>query len=88
MIAGIAFQVVTMTCCVPLMLNFAIRFYHSKTNGVEEEDDYRQYDYDEVLAAKHSKFILLCDAVGMAYTTLLIRWIYGIPEMVEVRELH
>ncbi|KAJ5633336.1 hypothetical protein N7490_009675 [Penicillium lividum] len=75
MIAGIAFQVVTMAICGALGLDFVIRLMRHRRLGEATPEE-------EKMSSKDSrKFYLFFAGEVFAYTTILIRCIYRIPEM-------
>ncbi|OAL53536.1 RTA1-domain-containing protein [Pyrenochaeta sp. DS3sAY3a] len=72
MIGGIAFQVVTMAMCGILAGDFAIKYHKSKTTtGSKWVWNPRQM----------SRPVIFCATAAFAYTVVLIRCIYRIPEM-------
>ncbi|KAJ5771693.1 RTA1 domain protein [Penicillium odoratum] len=75
MIAGIAFQVVTMAICGVLGVDFVIRLMRHRRLGEAAPEE-------EKMSSKDSRrFYLFCAGEVFAYTTILIRCIYRIPEM-------
>ncbi|CAN9349523.1 unnamed protein product [Alternaria alternata] len=80
-VAGIAFQVVTMAVCGGLVLVYIFRYRkarkHQATIGEKSS-----YEMDkETGAVKLAKIKLFGWIVVLAYTTVLIRCIYRLPEM-------
>ncbi|EEQ31302.1 hypothetical protein McanMca71_004583 [Microsporum canis] len=71
-IAGIAFQVATMSVCGLLALEFFIRAYRSG-QGFSKSSSHG--------AAAHRSFWIFCAADAFAYVAILIRCIYRLPEM-------
>ncbi|KEF59019.1 uncharacterized protein A1O9_03862 [Exophiala aquamarina CBS 119918] len=79
-VAGIAFQVATMAVCGILMLDYFIRFKKAKKNAPTSHVE-SDYEKDQHAPKKARNFRLFCYAIALAYTTILIRCIYRIPEM-------
>ena len=82
-VAGIAFQVATMSMCGLLVLDFFFRFRKGKSLKLQTEGAGEQTQYEvEQSDPKHRRnFQAFCVSVGFAYVTVLIRCIYRIPEM-------
>jgi len=77
-IAGIAFQVATMTVCGVLMVGFIFKFRKARKSGGLNSPGQEKSDY-HVLATdpkERKKVIIFCWAVTFAYITILIRCIY------------
>ncbi|KAK2865014.1 hypothetical protein FQN49_003997 [Arthroderma sp. PD_2] len=72
-IAGIAFQVATMSVCGLLALEFFVRVYRSGQGFGAKDSSHG--------AAMHRSFWIFCAADAFAYLTILIRCIYRLPEM-------
>ncbi|KAK2791441.1 hypothetical protein FQN52_004875 [Onygenales sp. PD_12] len=68
-ITGIAFQVATMVACGILSADYAFRV--SREKGLNEK----------LSVTTSKKFYMFCAAETFAYTTVLIRCIYRLPEM-------
>ncbi|KAF2032118.1 RTA1-domain-containing protein [Setomelanomma holmii] len=80
-VAGIAFQVVTMAVCGLLVLVYIIRYKKgaSKRNSIDEKSAYH-HDRDNG-AHPLWKIKTFGFVVALAYITVLIRCIYRLPEM-------
>ncbi|ETS77412.1 hypothetical protein PFICI_11286 [Pestalotiopsis fici W106-1] len=74
MIAGIAFQVATMTICGLLSIDYVIRLLRHRNHRHDEPNTQK---YNKMNKRAHLFHIV----VGFAYVTILIRSIYRIPEM-------
>lgn len=77
-VAGIAFQVATMTICGVLVTSCFVRYQSAKKkNGAVspamEKTDYAQISGDP---KKKRMLTIFCSAIGVAYLTILIRCIY------------
>jgi len=80
-VAGIAFQVITMAVCGLLVLVYIIRYKKgvASRNAVEEKS---AYHHDKEQGAMPLwKIKVFGIMVGIAYVTILIRCIYRLPEM-------
>lgn len=76
-VAGISFQVATMTVCGILGADFFFRFFRTKPSSItEEKPDKTPYERDLSEPKKHRNFKLFCAAIALAYVTVLIRCIY------------
>ncbi|KAK5074966.1 hypothetical protein LTS08_005456 [Lithohypha guttulata] len=82
-VAGIAFQVFTMSICGLLILDFAIRFWRSKPGHASDTltPEKTAYQMDLGDAKKMTSLKTFCCAIVIAYLTVLIRCIYRLPEM-------
>ncbi|RVX66720.1 hypothetical protein B0A52_09533 [Exophiala mesophila] len=78
-VAGIAFQVATMSVCGLLMLDFFVRF--KKATKAGSNHVLGEYEKDRSSPKIVRNFRLFCYAILLAYTTILIRCIYRLPEM-------
>ncbi|KAJ5938071.1 RTA1 domain protein [Penicillium verhagenii] len=74
MIAGIAFQVVTMAAAGIVGVDFLIRLTRRRRSGESAEEE-------KLSQTSARKFYLFCAGEVFAYITVLIRCIYRIPEM-------
>lgn len=74
-VAGIAFQVATMTVCGLLMLDYFLRFRKATKNGVTSHVE-SEYEKDQASPKIARNFRIFCFAIALAYTTILIRCIY------------
>ncbi|ETI22850.1 hypothetical protein G647_06927 [Cladophialophora carrionii CBS 160.54] len=79
-VAGIAFQVATMSVCGLLILDYYIRFQRAKKTKSRAHAG-SEYEKRSAVPNEARNFRLFCFAIGMAYTTILIRCIYRLPEM-------
>lgn len=82
-VAGIAFQVFTMSVCGILVLDFGIRFWRATSQKKAETSNTLQtgYETDRNDTRKMLNLKIFMGAVILAYLTVLIRCIYRIPEM-------
>lgn len=79
-VAGIAFQVVTMAVCGALVLVYIFRY--RKARSAHTVDEKSAYALDkEQGEVKLGKIKLFGSMIVLAYTTVLIRCIYRLPEM-------
>ncbi|KAH6663660.1 RTA-like protein [Halenospora varia] len=78
MIAGIAFQVVTMALCGILVISFSFRYKKSKKTTVKTKSEYSEARGDQ---EQQRKLTIFCVSILLAYITILIRRIYRLPEM-------
>lgn len=79
-VAGIAFQVVTMIVCGFLMLVYIWRY--RKARSVRPEHNEKSvYALEKEQGAKLGKVRLFGWLIALAYITILIRCIYRVPEM-------
>lgn len=79
-VAGIAFQVVTMTVCGFLVLVYIWRYRKARSTR-SELNEKSNYELDKEQGARLGKVKLFGWIVVLAYTTVLIRCIYRLPEM-------
>lgn len=79
-VAGIAFQVFTMSICGLLILDFAIRFWRSKPGHASDTltPEKTAYQMDLGDAKKMTSLKTFCCAIVIAYLTVLIRCIYRV----------
>jgi hypothetical protein len=81
-VAGIAFQVATMSICGLLTLNFYLRVRRAKkslpANNDDNGDALQRYGTN---SKQDRRFRIYCSSVIAAYVAILIRCIYRIPEM-------
>ena len=75
MVAGIAFQVATMAVCGLVILNYYVRFQRAKKIKSQAHAE-SEYEKRSALPNEARNFRLFCFAIGLAYTTILIRCIY------------
>lgn len=80
-VAGIAFQVVTMVACGLLVIIFIFRYRKARSHqaSITEKSSY-QADKDQG-GISLGKIKLFGAMIVLAYTTILIRCIYRLPEM-------
>jgi len=74
-VAGISFQVATMAVCGVLMLLYWMQFNAAKVSRVGSREP-SDYEKDQHFPKRARNFRLFCYAIGLAYTTILIRCIY------------
>lgn len=74
-VAGIAFQVATMTLCGVLMAFFIFRYKKAKKNGGDSSGSEKN-EYFAENPQERKKLHIFCWAVGLAYLTILTRCIY------------
>lgn len=80
-VAGIAFQVVTMTVCGGLVLIYIWRYRKAKS-ALESHNEKSTYHHDKDQGVVNlGKIKLFAAMVVLAYVTVLIRCIYRLPEM-------
>jgi hypothetical protein len=79
-VAGIAFQVVTMAVCGALVLVYIFRYRKARSRHTLEEKSAYALDKEQG-DVKLGKIRLFGSMVVLAYTTVLIRCIYRLPEM-------
>ena len=76
-VAGISFQVATMTVCGVLGADFFFRFFKTKPGSTtHEKPDKTPYERDLSEPKKHRNFKIFCAAIALGYLTVLIRCIY------------
>lgn len=87
-IAGIALQSVTMSVCGAVVLDFFLRRRKARTEerkveaeGTTETSLDAAVLENDVRTRSPLRFRIFCCAIGFAFTTILIRCIYRIPEM-------
>lgn len=73
MTAGVAFQVVTMAVCGLLAVDFAVRYRKSRVRSGGGS-----WSWGSVMSSRRNMF---CVSSGFAYTVVLVRCIYRLPEM-------
>ncbi|KAL4782633.1 RTA1 like protein-domain-containing protein [Aspergillus varians] len=78
MVAGIAFQVVTMGICGLLGVDLVYRVWRRRGHGGGEGDGEGREKHS---LADGRRFYLFCAAEVWAYVTVLVRCIYRLPEM-------
>jgi hypothetical protein len=74
-VAGIAFQVATMGVCGLLMLDYYVRFQRAK-KAKSQAHVGSAYEKQSAVPNEARNFRLFCFAIGLVYTTILIRCIY------------
>ena len=79
-VAGIAFQVVTMAVCGILVLVYIWRYRKARSLR-NEHNEKSSYELDKEQGVRLGKVKLLGWIIVLAYTTVLIRCIYRLPEM-------
>ncbi|KAI8931314.1 hypothetical protein NX059_011656 [Plenodomus lindquistii] len=80
-VAGIAFQVVTMVVCGALVMVYIFKYRKTRSNQAPlNEKSLYQMDKDQGVVSL-GKIKLFGAMVVLAYTTILIRCIYRVPEM-------
>ncbi|KAF1840184.1 RTA1-domain-containing protein [Cucurbitaria berberidis CBS 394.84] len=80
-VAGIAFQVVTMAVCGSLVLVYIIRYRKARSMRAELSEK-SSYELDKEQGdVRLGKVKLFGAMIVLAYTTVLIRCIYRLPEM-------
>lgn len=81
-VAGIAFQIFTMATCGVLALDCYLRVrktkLHSPVHDSSTSDTLQRYGTN---SKRDRQFQIYCTAIAFAYSTILIRCIYRIPEM-------
>jgi len=86
-IAGIALQVVTMSVCGILVLDFFLSRRKARTEHKAEVEGTADTSLDapilsnDVHTRSPLRFRIFCWAIGFAFATILIRCIYRLPEM-------
>jgi hypothetical protein len=87
-IAGIGFQIATMTVCFLLMIDYYVRFRKAKKH-LNNSDGVFSTETDWEKNRNNSKvrrnFRLFVAAVAVAFTTTLLRCVYRMPEMAGLR---
>ncbi|CAO2652162.1 Nn.00g004450.m01.CDS01 [Neocucurbitaria sp. VM-36] len=79
-VAGIAFQVVTMAVCGILVLVYIWRYRRARSLR-NEHNEKSSYELDKEQGVRLGKVKLFGWIIVLAYTTVLIRCIYRLPEM-------
>lgn len=82
-IAGIAFQVATMSVCGLLVLLFIWKYQKAKKGSVAVATEAEKSQYHSISTdpKERKKLMMFCSAVALAYLAILIRCIYRLPEM-------
>lgn len=78
MIAGIAFQVATMSVCGILVVDYLVLRRRARDSKASVPS---HYNADKVIPEQRTKFHIFCASIGLSYVTVLIRCIYRLPEM-------
>ncbi len=74
-VAGIAFQVATMVACAILIFDYYRRFQRAKKSKSQAHSE-SEYEKRSTVPNEARNFRLFCFALGVAFTTILIRCIY------------
>jgi hypothetical protein len=83
-IAGIGFQIATMTACAILMTDYYLRFSKAKKQALRSSGDFStesNWEKNRNNPAIKRNFRLFIGAVSIAFVTTLIRCVYRMPEM-------
>jgi hypothetical protein len=83
-IAGIGFQIATMTACAILMTDYYRRFSRAKKQALRSNGDFStesNWEKNRTNPAIKRNFRLFIGAVSVAFVTTLIRCVYRMPEM-------
>lgn len=79
-VAGIAFQVVTMAVCGLFVLVYVFRYRKARSSR-SEINEKSSYESDKEQGVRLGTVKLFGWGIVLAYTTVLIRCIYRLPEM-------
>ena len=80
-VAGIAFQVATMVACALLVSTFVWKYRKMRGASSDHLQEKTQHEIEQQDPKKVRNFQLFCASIGFAFTAILIRCIYRLPEM-------